>query len=680
MATFTIFCFGTWDSSSKTHDIDIISQFQASCRARAPGDTYVIDGPGVLGVEVRTNSIVAIDRIIEWLSSQNNEEEELNINLAGFSRGAVTCIHIANKLAEKIIELKKTNQDEILLKKIDKLKLNMFLLDPVAGLSDKKDKKARIIPTIVNEVTVMLQKDEGRHEFKPQDMTRLIFEDLSKTQVSLLPMYGNHTDSTKIKNDKIKFGATIAWNSLYAFLTKHGTKFVDDKIPDIIKNKKQPVALDAVQSAGELLTLFSQYHHEKHGYEASGKMIQFDDSIPIPRKKRTLNNHLKFYVKNPEFFVNQLDRESFKIVYPKTFNYFFENNQKDSRFPNDSLSRPHNVIHELRIIKNNHPALFSRLKENGFIRANGTLTSRGPKGLNYLEPCSSMQQIFPDLVPECIKNVTSKKKAMSRLSALEREVYQETFRYEREKSELSFAWDRSQSHWADAIREKIYSFATGGKDVNQKNKLILDTLEENYKDMVFKNSSSELKVILGNILLKHGREALQSKSNILAQIVHILFSALKKSVGFIGNLGYIGGGILYVVGALIEGVGRRINENIGDIGRNPLKTVLFLIGTIFQVVGKIIENSFGLKPLTEYLSRKIQDVRDVKVSEINKAYAKPAKPIPKAPVARPPPPPLPAVSVAFAQPAKVRAAHRPTNALRHSDANTGSSPHARRRR
>lgn len=669
MATFTIFCFGTLDNTAKTHDIDIITKFQASCRVRAPFDTYVIDGPGVFGVEVRTNSKVAIDRIIEWLGSKNNEEE-LNINLAGFSRGAVTCIHIANKLAEKITELKKTKQNEILLEKLEKLKLNMFLLDPVAGLTDKKDVNARIIPTIVNEVTVMLQKDEGRHEFKPQDMTRLIFKDLSKTQVSLLPMYGNHTDSVKIKNNKIKFGARIAWNSLYAFLTKHGTKFNKDKMPNIIKNNK-PVALDAVKSAGELLTLFSQYHYEKHDYEASGKMIKFDDSIPIPRKMRTLNNHLKFYVKNPKFFVNQLDRESFKIVYPKTFNYLFEKNQKDSRFPDNSHSRPHNVVNELRIIKNNHPALFFRLKENGFIRANGTLTSRGPKGLNYLEPCSSMQQIFPGLVPECVKNDNEQKEAMSRLSALEMEVYQETFRYEREKSEISFAWDRSQSHWAEAIREKIYSIATDGEDIDQKYKLILDTLEENYKDMVLKNSFSELKVILGNILLKHGREALQSKSNIFAQIVHILFSALKKSVGFVGYLGYIGGGILYVVGALIEGIGRRINENIGDIGWNPLKALLFLIGTIFQVVGKIIENSFGLKPLTEYLTRKIQDFRDVKVSEINKANA---EPIPAAPV------PPPAVSVAVAQPSKLRAAHRHADALGHSEAHIGSSPHARRRR
>ena len=55
-----------------------------------------------------------------------------------------------------------------------------------------------------------MQMDEMRRDFKPQDMSRAIIAS-RQTNVSMLPMYGNHSDCTKIKSDAMSSGAIIAW-------------------------------------------------------------------------------------------------------------------------------------------------------------------------------------------------------------------------------------------------------------------------------------------------------------------------------------------------------------------------------------------------------------------------------------------------------------------------------------
>ena len=91
MATFTTFCFGTGEDKNMKLK-NIISQFSESCS----NDPQIFDGPGALGREVSKNTSDAIKGVTKWLLTQ--ETNDNNLNLTGFSRGAVTCIRIANEL------------------------------------------------------------------------------------------------------------------------------------------------------------------------------------------------------------------------------------------------------------------------------------------------------------------------------------------------------------------------------------------------------------------------------------------------------------------------------------------------------------------------------------------------------------------------------------------------------
>jgi hypothetical protein len=59
-----------------------------------------------------------------------------------------------------------------------------------------------------------------------------------------------------------------------------------------------------------------------------------------------------------------MERQLFKIAYPKTFNYLFEHNIADPRMPQDSFSEKRDVIiTELGSLQRENSLLFQRLTE-----------------------------------------------------------------------------------------------------------------------------------------------------------------------------------------------------------------------------------------------------------------------------------------------------------------------------
>src|SRR6185437_15140546 len=143
--TFTVFAYGTSEKHDKTKNI--ISQFIGACDS----DHMHIDGPDVLGFKVKKNTDTAVQGIKDWLLKQPHDDAPLNINLAGFSRGAVTCTHIANELDRFHGRLKKYEnqlnpQGKLMLHNLDRAKLHVFAVDPVAGLKDKANRGGRKIP------------------------------------------------------------------------------------------------------------------------------------------------------------------------------------------------------------------------------------------------------------------------------------------------------------------------------------------------------------------------------------------------------------------------------------------------------------------------------------------------------------------------------------------------------
>ena len=657
MPTLTIFAYGTGESDEKTNTI--ISQFRHACAddplseaskleeritANKGNKHFQIKGPNPLGTDVIPHATTATEKILEWLQGQE-EKENIEINLTGFSRGSVTCIHIANMLKEKLLAIEERMHagDKKLLTQLRKINLNMFLLDPVAGLKDKSAINGRVIPDNVKNCVAMLQKDERRREFKPQDMSRIIIASPEKTKVSMLPMYGNHSDVIKIQGKERKVGMEsgpkLAWYSLYQFLTQHGTKFKADKIPQITtslldkilikdgfkyKKGEQPQAitieerddLPPTPDVKGLLLLFSQNHEQRKEFYQSGITARLIDGIPAPRAERTLNKHEKYYVKNPDFFVNQLERELFKIAYPKTFNYLFERNLKDDRFPEDSHCSKEKVILELGKILMEDPELFKRLKAKGVTIEDVNITLGEPGGCYTLEPCISMQQIYPDLLPPEVINEAEK---MNKLASLEMEVYRLTFQYQREMIGINFFGGRSHSSRATQIREEINDIVNQGiESRDEKFKLILDKLELHYKELILSGNFSDLGDKLKRVLANNGRRYVlvvpSTTGGIateeMAYTIRDLLTLIKETVKFVGHLGYIGGGILFGVGAVLESIGSRGKELLGEVGINPFKGLAWVIASLIQGMGILIKNSFGLKPLTEFIANGIAEIRD----------------------------------------------------------------------
>uniref|UniRef100_UPI0005943FD2 DUF5621 domain-containing protein n=1 Tax=Legionella tunisiensis TaxID=1034944 RepID=UPI0005943FD2 len=591
------FCFGTGEKSTMKKK-NIISQFSEACT----GEKFVREGPKMLGKEVTPNAKESVKDVVKWLLQQNDDKNTLN--LTGFSRGSVTCIETANRLKKLESDLE-ANKDRLnskgldVLNKLKNLEINIFAMDPVAGMSDKGVMNRRVIPDNVKNYVAVLQTDEMRRDFKPQDMTRAIIAS-PNTTVSMLPMYGNHSDTTKTKNDGMQSGAKIMWHSLYQFLTQHGTTFKDGKMPQMVtsdpKKAGNPYS-DISQfppetQSKEMLKIFGQHHQERGAYLKSGKTVKLVDGIPVPRDVRSLNNHLDFYVKNSDFFVNQLERELFKVSYPKAFNYLFEQNQKDPRFPNDSASTAEDVINELKQLKEEDPALFARLSARGVgLDERQEPTVGEPGGLHCIEPCSTVRQMFPDMLPESAKNPDPD---VAKLEALEKDVYRLTFKYEREKSELLAFSQRSQADKAQALRNEVKNIIENEPGSPQdKYEKVLNKVEEHYKHLTEATSNSQLPRMLGGLLAKHDRTFEVKHTSVprmlMADFIYSSLSLLKTSVDFAFSLGHLGGGALSFVGTALQDFGKRCNDVIGKVGMNPLKGLASAVAYGLEGIGFAIK-------------------------------------------------------------------------------------------
>ncbi|MFI4919622.1 MAG: DUF5621 domain-containing protein [Legionellales bacterium] len=617
MAIYTVFAFGSGESRVMKNK-NIISQFSEACSS----DHHVIDGPGFLGREVKVNVEHAVQELIDWLAKQT--DEVININLSGYSRGAVTCIRIANRLKKYQMELEHREPssdvfETALLKRLKTLNIHLFVIEPVAGMNDKRNKNVRVIPDNVKSYVSILQTDEMRRDFKAQDLSRIIIESPQITEVTMLPMYGNHSDTTKIKHDNMQSGAMLVWYALHAFLTKHGTSFHDAKIPDLITaDSTARTLVEQKPSSRDLLKLFTLNHEERANYLASGKAMQLNDGLPLARKMRSLNKHLDFYVKNAAFFTNKLERELFKITYPKVFNYLFEQNQVDLRFIDQSGLEKKWVLPELAVLKRENQNLFVRLQQFHLIKSGEHLDLGEPTGLYCLEPCTALQQMFPQLVPAVVVENAA---ILNKLAQLEAELTRLTFRYEREKSMISIFSERAQAHLTKRLRNEVRAVVenTVG-DSQMKYMKILDRVELDYKKLLQAGSNSHLSLMLEDLLIKHDRRYQKNKGSerdiVLAKLVHSCLSLIKEVVQSLGYLGSLAG-IFPALGMMLQDFGRRCIDALECLNsNNPLRYIGVVLASCLAGIGFIIRHSFGITALSHFISSCIRVFRDEVVTAI----------------------------------------------------------------
>ena len=197
------------------------------------------------------------------------------INMAGWSRGAITCFMIAHALNEN--------------PRTKAIAVNICAVDPVPGPGNFNDPEKVTLPANVKNYAAIVQEDERRKIFKPA----LVDEDYGpgiKTRFYYLP--GGH--STGICRSKNEVGL-IATFLVHRFLQKHRTRL------------NSPIQL----TTRDLCELYAKVRLDIAKYERSGGGAL----LLLGKQKRTLPN--RFH--ETGYFINEHHASQFRKTFPQVW-------------------------------------------------------------------------------------------------------------------------------------------------------------------------------------------------------------------------------------------------------------------------------------------------------------------------------------------------------------------------
>ncbi len=216
------------------------------------------------------------------------------VNMVGWSRGAVTCLRMANWIREFLG---------------DGFDINIFAIDPVAGLdAGEKLQDTYFVPTIVKNYVAILALDEMRGDFKPQDLSRIQIESPMSTNVAFLPFPGVHNTAVTLKDASLPEVTAVVRALAYKFLTHFGTGFqVSEHVPTQADMCKLYAAM--MLKRDQYKTMFKKSFMNKQ----MGGVVE-----------RTARSNVQSYVgADVHFFVNEHHRKCFELTWPQIYNYFF---------------------------------------------------------------------------------------------------------------------------------------------------------------------------------------------------------------------------------------------------------------------------------------------------------------------------------------------------------------------
>ncbi len=153
------------------------------------------------GVKQNVDNVITT---LKWLDKSGRRPDV--INMIGWSRGAVTCIRIAYAL----------NQ---LSGHLSNIPINIFAVDPVAGLNKHHDTDAHTLTANVNNYIGTLALHEKRAGFTPVDHRILKVNPINSNTI-VLPLPGIHNDTTKYTNP----AGRITFHLAHRFLVAMGSR------------------------------------------------------------------------------------------------------------------------------------------------------------------------------------------------------------------------------------------------------------------------------------------------------------------------------------------------------------------------------------------------------------------------------------------------------------------------
>ena len=245
---------------------------------------------GIAGTGWEDNIIHAMATIAELKKLPST------INMLGWSRGAVSCTKLAY----------------VLNRVFPQVKVNIFAVDPVAGIGNKADRTNSNIFRNVENYCALLAMDENAKSFKPQNLKRVKFHS-RRTNAVFLPMPGNHRGSVVLHSNVNKgVGASplVSWHLAYEFLVAHGTRLKGRLVNNLDESR--------------MLELYADMMLKRKLYDS-----QKDSGVAAWiiglgfKQRRFVSHHLAQYVLMPQFFVNLHHFHLFKRRHPQLFRWVF---------------------------------------------------------------------------------------------------------------------------------------------------------------------------------------------------------------------------------------------------------------------------------------------------------------------------------------------------------------------
>jgi len=219
------------------------------------------------------------------------------INMIGWSRGAVTCLRMANWIKEFLG---------------NGISINIFAIDPVAGLdAGEKLKDTYTVPDIVKQYLGILMLDEMRGDFKPQDLSRIQTTDPTQSKVAFLPFPGVHNTPVKTKDAGLGEVTRVVRALACKFLSSHGTQFQE---------------AEATYTNHQMCEMYAEAVLKRAGYK--GMMsTNLKAKLSGGLEDRAIRAEASNYVSaDAAYFINEHHRMCFQATAQDVYNYFFTHN------------------------------------------------------------------------------------------------------------------------------------------------------------------------------------------------------------------------------------------------------------------------------------------------------------------------------------------------------------------
>jgi hypothetical protein len=304
----TVFCAGT-DYDSKSDDV--IARLYAAASGEPGVQKFFYDGPGSAGAARRHPMVGAVDglakgltggmgqladqagihvgRIVDTASGMSmhlNVEAAgievgaacarggVTVNLTGWSRGAVTCVGIANALAKRGVT-----------------SINLFLFDPVPGTKAVNSwnwtQELNTLPDAVRRASVLLMEQMvGGVTTAKELLLQPLTAPFAGGTATVYPMPGRH--NTAVENDAVfPEVAAIGEHLCTAFLLANGTAFERTRL------------LREAEVVEQYATVKRRQKAASTGAGYTARTFAIDNPL-----------------RESLFFVNQHHRQTFAAVYP----------------------------------------------------------------------------------------------------------------------------------------------------------------------------------------------------------------------------------------------------------------------------------------------------------------------------------------------------------------------------